>query len=67
MSEIQEFTVQGMTCSGCARKVSAAVNQVPGVTAADVDLPTGTVMVTGTALDDSAIRGAISGAGYQVS
>lgn len=67
MSDINHYTVQGMTCSGCATKVSTAVNQVPGVIATDVDLATGTLKVTGPDAERSAVRTAITDAGYQVS
>ncbi|TNM37658.1 heavy-metal-associated domain-containing protein [Nocardioides albidus] len=67
MSDINEYTVQGMTCSSCATKVSAAVTQVPGVVATDVDLATGTLKVTGPDVEDTAVRTAITDAGYQVS
>ena len=67
MSDTTEYTVHGMTCSGCATKVSTAVNQVPGVVATDVDLATGTVRVTGLDAKDTAVRTAITEAGYQVS
>jgi copper chaperone len=67
MSESSNYTVHGMTCGGCATKVSTAVNQVPGVTAADVDLATGTLQVRGVAIDHDAVRAAITDAGYQVS
>lgn len=66
MSDTTEYTVQGMTCGGCATKVSTAVNQVPGVTATEVDLATGTLKVTGPGAQDTAIRTAITEAGYQV-
>lgn len=66
MSNISEYTVQGMSCSSCAAKVSTAVGQVSGVAGADVDLTTGTLRVTGRGVDDTAIRVAITNAGYQV-
>lgn len=66
MCDINEYTVQGMTCSSCATKVSAAVNQVPGVLATDVDLATGTLKVTGPSVEGAAVRAAITDAGYQV-
>ncbi len=66
MSDITEYTVQGMTCTSCATKVSAAVNQVPGVITTDVDLATGTIKVAGPDVNDTAVRTAISDAGYQV-
>lgn len=66
MSDIREYTVQGMTCSSCATKVSTAVTQIPGVLSTDVDLATGTLKVTGPDVEDTAVRAAITDAGYQV-
>jgi copper chaperone CopZ len=66
MSDNSQYTVQGMTCSSCATKVRNAVTQVRGVVATDVDLATGTLQVTGSEVDDAAIRAAITEAGYQV-
>lgn len=66
MSDINEYTVQGMTCSSCATRVSTAVSQVPGVVSADVDLAGGTVRVTGPRVDEAAVRTAITDAGYRV-
>ncbi len=66
MSDINEYTVQGMTCSSCATKVSTAVQQLPGVVATDVDLANGTLKVAGPAVNPTAVRAAITDAGYQV-
>lgn len=66
MSDITEYTVQGMTCTSCATKISSAVDQVPGVITTDVDLATGTLKVTGSDAKDTAVRSAITDAGYQV-
>ena len=66
MSDTNAYTVQGMTCSSCATKVSTAVRQVPGVITTDVDIATGTLKVDGPAVDAAAVRAAIADAGYQV-
>jgi copper chaperone CopZ len=66
VSTTSTYTVQGMTCSSCATKVTGAVNQVVGVTETEVDLTTGTLTVAGPDADDAAVRTAISDAGYQV-
>jgi copper chaperone CopZ len=66
MCDTNEYAVQGMTCSSCATKVGAAVRQVPGVSATDVDLASGTVTVTGPGVERDAVRAAIAAAGYQV-
>jgi copper chaperone CopZ len=60
------YTVQGMTCGGCAAKVSSAVDKVAGVTGSSVDLTTGALTVSGQGIDDLAVRTAITDAGYQV-
>ena len=61
------YTVVGMTCSHCVSAVTEEVSAIPGVTHVDVDLPTGELTVTSDApIDDTAVRAAVSEAGYQV-
>jgi copper chaperone len=57
--------VSGMTCGHCAQTVTKAVEAVPAVGRALVDLKAGQVAVEGNA-DESAIRQAIEDAGYEV-
>ncbi len=57
--------ISGMTCGGCARSVTRAVQAVPGVVGAAVDLAAATVTVEGEAAAD-AVRQAIERAGYAV-
>jgi copper chaperone CopZ len=64
--ESREYTVQGMTCAHCATSVREEVSEVPGVSAVDVDLASGRLIVTGSHLDDSAIGAAVDEAGYEV-
>lgn len=59
------LNVDGMTCGHCAKTVTQAVEALPSVERALVDLDRGTVTVEGDA-DDVAIRRAIEGAGYEV-
>ena len=59
------YAVSGITCEHCVRSVTEEVSEVPGVTAVDVDLASGTLTVTG-APDDAAVRAAVTEAGYQV-
>ncbi|WP_261986995.1 heavy-metal-associated domain-containing protein [Actinomadura sp. HBU206391] len=54
-----------MTCQPCAAKVTRAVEQIEGVTGVSVDLAAGRLTVAGTATDEH-IRGAVTGAGYQI-
>ncbi len=61
------YTVTGMTCQHCVTAVTEEVTQVPGVTAVDVDLPSGGLTVTSDApVDDQAVRAAVEEAGYEL-
>lgn len=42
-----ELKVQGMTCGGCVKHVTKALQSVPGVTQVDVDLASGRARVQG--------------------
>lgn len=57
--------ISGMTCGGCARSVTRAVQAVPGVAKAVVDLEGGAVTVDGTVAVDAVAR-AIERAGFTV-
>jgi copper chaperone CopZ len=50
-----DLDVQGMTCSGCVKHVSKALQAVPGVDAVAVDLASGHVKVTTSAPVTSAV------------
>lgn len=61
------YTVAGMTCGHCVSSVKEEVGQVAGVTAVDVDLPSGQVTVTSDSpVDDALITAAVEEAGYEV-
>jgi Cu+-exporting ATPase len=57
------LTIEGMTCASCVRRVEKALAQVPGVTAAEVNLATETARVSG-ASDTAALIAAVRKAGY---
>jgi copper chaperone len=60
-----ELLVKGMTCDGCVRSVTRAVQRAqPGAMVA-VDLKSGAVRIDGAA-DAKAVRQAIEKAGYEV-
>jgi copper chaperone len=65
MSETRSYSVPGMHCEHCERAVGEELGAVPGVEHVDVDLETKRVVVTGTELDDAALRAAIEEAGYE--
>ncbi|RAV10019.1 copper resistance protein CopZ [Mycolicibacterium sp. GF69] len=61
------FTVVGMSCGGCVRKITAELTGIDGVRDVAVDLASGQVAVTSDApVDQCAFRTAIESAGYTV-
>ncbi|WP_295442790.1 heavy metal-associated domain-containing protein [uncultured Thiodictyon sp.] len=59
-----ELKVTGMNCQHCVRAVKQALEALPGVTAAVVDLDTGTARIEGAAAPADLIA-AVGEAGYQ--
>ncbi|MFN7958643.1 MAG: cation-translocating P-type ATPase [Holophagaceae bacterium] len=62
----QTFAVTGMTCASCVRHVEKALAGTPGVTAATVNLATGTARVEGSATFE-ALTLRVEDAGYGLS
>ena len=58
------YEVPGVSCGHCKTAISEEVLLVPGVTSVEVDLEAKRVTVTGSELDDTAVREAIDEAGY---
>ena len=65
MMDVLQYTVPAMHCGHCKMAVTEEVSNLPGVESVVVDLDTKRVEVTGTTLDDAAIRAAIEEAGYE--
>ena len=60
-------TVMGMSCGGCASSVREEIGDIPGVTAVDVDLGSGTVTIDSDApVKTVAIKNAVEEAGYEL-
>ena len=61
-----DLLISGMTCAGCVRTIEQAVETLPGVARADVNLATGTASVEydPRAVNVEAIRKAVDEAGY---
>ena len=57
------YTLTGLKCGGCVAKATAALQAVPGVTAAQVDLATQTARVEGE-VAPVAVIAALNAAGY---
>ncbi|MFT4199131.1 heavy-metal-associated domain-containing protein [Gordonia sp. (in: high G+C Gram-positive bacteria)] len=59
------YKVTGMTCGHCEASVREEVGEIPGVTGVDVSAATGDLTVTADgAIDDAAVRAAVTEAGY---
>lgn len=67
-TEIAEFQVVGMSCAGCVLSVTSALEDVPGVVQAGVDLKSGyvTVVYLRGGLEVEALLGAVRQAGYGI-
>jgi copper chaperone CopZ len=61
------LSIEGMSCGHCVTHVKEALESVPGVEKADVDLGKKRAVVEGSALDDAAMKSAVSDAGYEIS
>nr|MBF0682406.1 heavy-metal-associated domain-containing protein [Pseudomonas sp.] len=62
---MRTFKVTGMTCGHCQRAVIQAIQTLDPAARVEVDLGAGSVSVD-SALDEQAIREAITAEGYQV-
>lgn len=61
------YTVTGMTCGHCVSAVASELSKLPGVTAVDVDLASGSAKVeSAEPLDVEAVRAAVDEAGYEL-
>ena len=56
--------IEGMTCGGCVRAVENALGRVPGVSAVQVDLATGSARVEAPGDDGPTLVEAVEAAGY---
>jgi copper chaperone CopZ len=63
MTTERQYSVQGLKCGGCVVKASAALQALPGVSAARVDLASKTAWVEGD-VAPAAVIGALHAAGY---
>jgi copper chaperone CopZ len=61
--QLVELAVEGMTCGGCVKHVTTALEAVPGVTSVQVELEPGRARVE-TANGADALIEAVEAAGY---
>ena len=65
MGETVVYSVPAIHCAHCAMSIREEVSEVAGVDSVDVNLESKVVTITGRALDDAVLRGAIQEAGYE--
>jgi len=58
-------TIAGMSCGHCVMRVKKALEGVPGVSRADVDLLKGEAVVEGEGFGGPQLEGAVNHAGYR--
>lgn len=58
------YTVKGMTCNHCRANTEKVIRTVKGVESVSVDLHSGIATVTGSDIDDTAIRDAVESIGF---
>jgi Cu+-exporting ATPase len=58
------FQVEKMTCNGCARHVTKAIQSIQSAAQVNVDLASGKVEVTPSPADPAVVAKAITEAGY---
>ena len=60
-----EYTVTGMTCSNCEQHVREEVEEIPGLSVAEVSAATGILRVTADGpIDNEKVLAAVEEAGY---
>ncbi|GAA0467188.1 hypothetical protein Aca07nite_71410 [Actinoplanes capillaceus] len=63
----QVYQVTGMTCDGCASRVSKQLAEIDGVSDVSVDVAAGAVTVISVApLDTNTVKASVAQAGYQL-
>jgi copper chaperone CopZ len=61
------LSITGMTCSGCVSTVTRILSRVPGVTRAEVDLPSARALVEGPVRPEALVTAAeAAGFGAQI-
>lgn len=63
MSELKSYRIDGMSCEGCARSVTAAIRKLAPDAAVEVDVSGGVVRVGGEA-GEELVHQAVERAGF---
>ncbi len=62
-----KLKIEGMMCEGCVKNVKQALENVPGVTEADVNLKKNLATVQHDCVDDGVLIKAVVDAGFRAS
>ena len=65
MEELK-LRVSNVKCGGCASAIRDGLSSLPGIEAIEVDITSGTVHISGTGLDTTAIHTKLGELGYPV-
>lgn len=65
MSQAHDLRIRGMSCGHCVKAVKAALEQVPGVERADVEVGSARVLAE-PGVDRDALAAALREAGYEL-
>jgi copper chaperone len=65
MAATIELAIEGMTCDHCVNAVTGALQEVPGVKAAKVDLDSKSASVEGDQVEVAALIAAVEEEGYE--
>ena len=65
--ETLDLKISGMSCGACVQHVTKALQSVPGVASAVVDLAAQSARVQGQGLDVAQLQAAVEEEGYQAS
>jgi copper chaperone len=60
------LSIEGMSCKHCVMHVTEALEGVNGISSVKVDLASKSAVVEGAALDEAAMKAAVTEAGYEV-
>jgi copper chaperone len=60
----EQFQVQNVKCGGCASAIQTGLQTLDGVNEVTVDIPSGQVSVTGTALSRAQLSAKLAALGY---
>ena len=64
---VKKMLIEGMKCENCVKHVKEAISSVEGVTSAEINLSTRSVLVeTNTEVSDEAIKLAVNSEKYKV-